>query len=125
MALASPPPLTRLEVSSGRSDEEQLSASGTGRRDNIGDRNLGDTWRHIKHVTREVSKQFDLLDLLQNTRQEGTYQFPVQGVSRAWAYIMVCLGGACAACHHENCSFTTCIESGCNLKSQQQIYSSP
>lgn len=42
---------------------------------------ISDTWRHIKQVAREVSKEFDLLDLLQHTRREETYQFPVQGVS--------------------------------------------
>ncbi|KAI8471772.1 MAG: nucleoporin-domain-containing protein [Monoraphidium minutum] len=43
------------------------------------DERIADSWRHVKHVAREGSKEHDLLDLLNNTRREETYSFPVPG----------------------------------------------
>ncbi len=43
------------------------------------DEAISETWRHIKHVGRQVHKEHDLLDMLQNTGQEP-YQKPELGV---------------------------------------------
>jgi hypothetical protein len=56
-----------------------------------GSDSISDTWRHIKQVAREVSKEYDLLDLLQHTRREETYQFPVQGVRGGAGGLPACL----------------------------------
>lgn len=45
------------------------------------DERIADSWRHVKQVAREGTKEYDLLDLLQNTRREETYSFPIPGVS--------------------------------------------
>ncbi len=60
--------------------EDGKLASGASAAAVASDDKLSDTWRHVKLVAREVSKEHDLLDLLQNTRREDTYQFPVPGV---------------------------------------------
>lgn len=54
------------------------------------DDQIADTWRHVKQVARDTSKDYDLLDLLRNTRQEDTYQLPVPGV-RLFSLCWVCV----------------------------------
>lgn len=54
------------------------------------DERIADSWRHVKHVAREGSKEYDLLDLLQNARREETYSFPVPG----WPGLLRPLSGA-------------------------------
>jgi hypothetical protein len=51
------------------------------------DDRIADSWRHVKGVAREGAKDYDLLDLLQCTRREETYSFPIPGVGR------LCVGG--------------------------------
>jgi hypothetical protein len=48
------------------------------------DDRIADSWRHVKQVAREGAKDYDLIDLLQYTRREETYSFPIPGV-RPWA----------------------------------------
>jgi len=50
-----------------------------------GNERISDAWRHVKTVT-EVSKEYDLFDLLQNTRREDTYQFHIPGVSSRFIF---------------------------------------
>lgn len=79
--MSRPPAVWQREVAQGK-DEDQcgvITAQRTGVYES--DDKISDTWRHIKQVAREGSKDYDLLDLLQNTRREDTYQFPVPGVS--------------------------------------------
>jgi hypothetical protein len=94
MTAALPPPLWQRDlIAQQRQDVAEASSEileGGAAREQESDEKLSDSWRHVKQVAREVVKGHDLLDLLQNTRREETYQFPVPGVSGAVSQCSCC-----------------------------------
>jgi len=70
------------------------------------DDRIADSWRHVKQVAREGAKEYDLIDLLQNTRREETYSFPIPGVRCGFVWVgsgqgagaALVVSVACAAC---------------------------
>lgn len=97
-----------------------LSSGSNANNGTAGADQASDAYRHVKLVVSDARRDFDLLDLLTNTRREETYQPYPRGVrvhgrlawDCAWDGWMGCAGSQCAAAWaHDSCKLRgTCGE---------------
>jgi hypothetical protein len=88
--MAAPPLLWQHEIG------QQAALGGPGNAEaqrsapyNASEEKISNTWAHIKRVTQEGVKEYDLLDLLMNTSRDDIYLTSVPGVSLTVSVLFV------------------------------------
>ena len=99
--MAAPPVLWQHDVAQqaalswpGSADAQRAAVN------NASEEKISNTWAHIKRVTQEGVKEYDLLDLLMNTSREDVYLASPAGVSPSAAapLVMQVYRGHCKHC---------------------------